>query len=48
MVFARGVGPVLADGATYLAIVALGHAVMWLVAGPAPAGTRPRDVGKAA
>jgi hypothetical protein len=34
MVFARGVAPVLADAATYVAIVALGHAVMWLVSGP--------------
>ena len=35
MVFAQGVAPILADAATYIAIVALGHAVMWLVAGPA-------------
>ena len=35
MVFAPGVAPVLADAATYVAIVALGHAVMRLVAGPA-------------
>jgi hypothetical protein len=35
MVFARGVAPVLADAATYVAIVALGHAVMRLVSGPA-------------
>lgn len=35
MVFAPGVAPVLADSATYVGIVALGHAVMRLVAGPA-------------
>ena len=35
MVFARGVAPILADGATYAGIVALGHAVMRLIAGPA-------------
>jgi hypothetical protein len=34
MVFAPGVAPVLADAATYVGIVALGHAVMRLVAGP--------------
>ena len=41
MVFGQGVAPILADAATYVAFVALGHAVMWLVAGPA------RDMGKA-
>ncbi|MBI1764075.1 MAG: hypothetical protein HYR56_21835 [Acidobacteria bacterium] len=35
MVFAPGVAPVLADAATYVGIVALGYAVMRLVAGPA-------------
>jgi hypothetical protein len=35
MVFAGGVAPVVADAATYVAIVALGHAVMWLVSGAA-------------
>jgi hypothetical protein len=35
MVFARGVAPILADGATYADIVILGHAVMRLIAGPA-------------
>jgi hypothetical protein len=35
MVFAQGVAPVLADAATYIAIVALGHAVMRPVSGPA-------------
>jgi len=34
MVFAPGVAPVLADAATYVCIVALGHAVMRLIAGP--------------
>jgi hypothetical protein len=35
MVFASGIAPVLADSATYIAIVVVGHAVMRLVAGPA-------------
>jgi hypothetical protein len=35
MVFAPGVAPVLADAAAYVALVALGHAVMRAVAGPA-------------
>ena len=35
MVFAQGIAPILADAATYVGIVALGHAVMRLVAGPA-------------
>lgn len=48
MVFAQGVAPILADAATYIAIVALGHAVMWRVAGPAREGTRSRGVGRAA
>jgi hypothetical protein len=34
MVFAPGVAPMLADAATYVVIVALGHAVMRLIAGP--------------
>jgi hypothetical protein len=34
MVFAPGVAPILADGATYVGIVVIGHAVMRLVAGP--------------
>ena len=33
MVFAPGVAPILADAATYVGIVAIGHAVMRLVAG---------------
>jgi hypothetical protein len=35
MVFAPGVAPIIADAATYVGIVALGHVVMRLVAGPA-------------
>ena len=35
MVFAPGVAPILADAATYAGIVAVGHAAMRLVAGPA-------------
>ena len=35
MVFAPGMAPILADAATYVAIVAVGHAVMRFVAGPA-------------
>ena len=35
MVFAPGVAPIVADAATYVGIVALGHAVMRLIAGPA-------------
>ena len=34
MVFAPGVAPILADGATYAGIVILGHFVMCLIAGP--------------
>ena len=34
MVFAPGVAPILADAVTYIGIVALGHAVMRLIAGP--------------
>jgi hypothetical protein len=34
MVFAPGFAPVLADAATYVGIVAVGHFVMRLVAGP--------------
>jgi len=35
MVFAQGVSPIIADAAIYVGFVALGHAVMRLVAGPA-------------
>ncbi len=35
MVFAPGVAPILADAATYVGAMALGHAVMRLIAGPA-------------
>jgi hypothetical protein len=34
MVFAPGIAPIIADAATYVGVVALGHAVMFLVAGP--------------
>ena len=37
MVFAPGIAPILADSATYIMIVIVGHAVMRLVAGPARA-----------
>ncbi len=37
MVFAPGITPVLADAATYVGMVALGYAVMHLIAGPAQA-----------
>ena len=37
MVFAPGVAPILADAATYVGIVALGHAVMRMIAGPSRA-----------
>ena len=35
MVFAPGVMPILADSATYVGMVILGHAMMRLIAGPA-------------
>ena len=38
MVFAPGMAPVIADAATYVGIVVIGHAVMRLVAGPSRAG----------
>jgi hypothetical protein len=34
MVFAPGLAPILADAAAYVGIVAVGHAVMRLIAGP--------------
>jgi hypothetical protein len=34
MVFGPGIAPILADAATYVGIVAIGHAVMRLIAGP--------------
>ena len=48
MVFAAGVAPILADAATYLGMVALGHAVMFLVAGPGRADRLVRRARKAA
>ncbi len=35
IVFAPGVAPIVADGATYARVVVVGHAVMRLIAGPA-------------
>jgi hypothetical protein len=35
MVFAPGIAPIVADGATYAAVVVVGHTVMRLIAGPA-------------
>ena len=43
MVFAPGVVPILADGAIYVLIVVVGHAVMRVVAGPAGADRLARD-----
>ena len=37
MVFSPGIAPMLADSATYVGVVLVGHAVMRLVAGPAHA-----------
>ena len=34
MVFSPGIAPILADAAAYIGIVAIGHAVMRLIAGP--------------
>jgi hypothetical protein len=44
MVFAPGVGPIIADGLAYVGIVLIGHAVMRLVAGDSSAD-RLRDKG---
>ena len=46
MIFSPGVAPILADSATYIAIVVLGHAVMRLVAGPASEDRLARHAGK--
>jgi len=35
MMFEPGVAPIVADGVTYAGVVAVGHAVMRLIAGPA-------------
>lgn len=48
MVFAPGVIPILADAATYVGAVALGHALMRLIAGPANADQLARKHPKAA
>ena len=46
MIFSPGVAPILADSATYIGIVVLGHAVMRLVAGPASEDRLARHAGK--
>jgi hypothetical protein len=48
IVFTPGIAPVLAVAATYVSVVALGHAVMWLVAGPALADPLARRPSRAA
>ena len=48
MVFAPGVAPILADAVTYVGMVAVGHAVMRLIAGPATADQLARTRLKAA
>jgi hypothetical protein len=48
MVFAPGVAPILADAVTYVGIVALGHVVMRLIAGPASEDRLARHPGEAA
>jgi hypothetical protein len=37
MVFAPGIAPIIADAATYVGIVAIGHVVMYFVTGPSRA-----------
>jgi hypothetical protein len=48
MVFAPGVAPILADAATYVGMVALGHVVMRLIAGSATEDGLAHRRGKAA
>ena len=43
MVFGPGVAPMVADAATYVALVALGHLAMWWVSGPARASRLARE-----
>ena len=43
MVFSPGIAPILADSATYVGAVVVGHAVMRLVAGPARADRLARE-----
>ena len=45
MVFSPGIAPILADGLTYFCLVALGHFVMRLVAGPARSDRLAREPG---
>jgi hypothetical protein len=47
-VFAPGVAPIVADAVTYVGMVAVGHAVMHLVAGPATKDRLSRTPRKAA
>jgi hypothetical protein len=44
MVFSPGIAPIVADAVAYLGIVVLGHAVMFLVAGPSRADALARSV----
>jgi fucose 4-O-acetylase-like acetyltransferase len=46
MIFGQGVSPILADAATYAGFVALGHALMKFVAGPARDDQLARRPGK--
>ena len=48
MVFAPGVAPILADAATYVGVVGLGHVVMRLIAGPEREDRLARQPGEAA
>lgn len=48
MVFAPGIAPIFADAAAYIGIVALGHAVMRLIAGPSTEDRLARRPSKAA
>jgi hypothetical protein len=48
MVFAPGVIPILADAATYVGMVAVGHGVMRFIAGPASEDQLARTPMKAA
>jgi hypothetical protein len=43
MIFAKGIGPIIADAATYIGLVALGHVVMWIVSGDARGGQLARS-----
>ena len=47
MVFAPGIAPIIADALAYIGIVAIGHAVMRLVAGPSSADRLRNESSKA-